>query len=171
VIEAFHQTQLEHLTPIEALAVVTGRTPDEKMIDKVRDAKRIVFVPSVHVGPYVGRLGRPHEPYIMFGAHSPEGRAVPGSALNRSELLVRLGTLGDDTRLRVLALLVEHEELCAQDLMERLDTSQSAISRHVRQLVASGYVSERWRDGAKCYRLNRQSINDLLHALERFFAR
>lgn len=170
-IDAFRHVSLEHLPPIEALAQVARRTPDEKMIAKVQGAERIVFVPSAHIGPYIGRLGFPIQPYIIFGAHAPEGqRAAPGSALNRSELLVRLGTLSDDTRLRVLALLVEHEELCAQELIDRLDTSQSAVSRHVRQLVATGYVIERWRDGSKCYRLNHQSINDLLQVLAQFFA-
>jgi DNA-binding transcriptional ArsR family regulator len=52
--------------------------------------------------------------------------------------------------------------------MLRLDLSQSAVSRHLRQISAAGYITERWHDGSKCYRLNRERINDTLQALKRF---
>jgi DNA-binding transcriptional ArsR family regulator len=65
-------------------------------------------------------------------------------------------------------MLAREGELCAPELMARLDLHQSAVSRHLRQLVAAGYVSERWRDGSKCYRLNRDRIDDTLRALQRF---
>jgi ArsR family transcriptional regulator len=93
------------------------------------------------------------------------------SALSRSDLLVRLSALTDDTRLRMLALLSQHDELCAQDIMVQLDLSQSAASRHLRQLSATGYITERRRDAAKCYSLNRERVDDTFRALDQFLAR
>ena len=71
--------------------------------------------------------------------------------------------------MQVLALLVEHGELCAPEIMVKLDLSQSAVSRHLRQISAAGYVSERWHEGSKCYQLNRERVSDTLAALEHFF--
>jgi release factor glutamine methyltransferase len=54
-------------------------------------------------------------------------------------------TLGDPTRLRILALL-EREELAVQELMEVLGMAQSRVSRHLGILREAGLVRDR-RDG------------------------
>ena len=52
--------------------------------------------------------------------------------------------------------------------MARLDVSQSAASRHLRQLSATGYLTERRRAGEKCYSLNRGRVSNTFHALDQF---
>jgi DNA-binding transcriptional ArsR family regulator len=104
----------------------------------------------------------------MFGARLPAGARVQSPALSRSELLVRLNALADDTRLEILELMTKHEELCAQDIITLLNLSQSSASRHLRQLSATGYLIERRRDVAKCYSLNLDRVEDTLQALRRF---
>lgn len=54
--------------------------------------------------------------------------------------------LGDETRLRILALL-SHGELCVCHLQTALDISQPNISRHLAILRTSGIVEAR-RDGS-----------------------
>ncbi len=54
--------------------------------------------------------------------------------------------------------------------MIRLDVSQSAASRHLRQLSASGYLIGRRRADEKCYSLNRDRVSDTFHALDQFLA-
>ena len=132
--------------------------------------KELIFVPSPHIGPYVTRFDAEKNVMsrIIFGARLPEGARVSSPALSRSELLVRLSGLADDTRLQILELLTTHDELCAQDVIEMLDLSQSAASRHLRQLTATGYLVERRREVAKCYSLNPQRVDDTLRALKRF---
>jgi predicted transcriptional regulator len=88
--------------------------------------------------------------------------------LSRSELLVRLTALADDVRLRMLQLLKEEGQLCSQDVQQRLGLSQSAGSRQLKQLSATGYVEERWVEGQKCYQLNEERIEDTLQALAHF---
>lgn len=167
---AFRAIDLGGLEPEQAARAVLGQDIDEGFCHKLRDVRSIIFVPSPHLGPYIGKMGAAEHTtlWIFFGARLPVGVESPASDLTRSELLVRLGALTDDARLRVLGMLAREEELCAPELMARLDLSQSAVSRHLRQLVAAGFVSERWRDGSKCYRLSRSRVSDTLRALGRF---
>jgi ArsR family transcriptional regulator len=50
--------------------------------------------------------------------------------------------LSDETRLRILCLLLEGE-LCVCDLMEVLQLPQSTVSRHLAYLKNSGWVDDR----------------------------
>jgi len=63
-------------------------------------------------------------------------------------------TLGDPTRVRILALL-EHEELAVHELMEVLGMAQSRVSRHLGILREAGLLRDR-RDGTYAlYRFER----------------
>ncbi len=55
-------------------------------------------------------------------------------------------SLGDETRLMILWLLMQKEELCVCDIMEVLGITQSKASRHLRYLFHLGWVTDR-RDG------------------------
>jgi hypothetical protein len=164
-VDAFQQIDYSGMTAHEAIRSITGRD-----LSGVWDnwAERIIFIPSLHIGPYVARIEGPSVDRLVFGARLPEGSRVSSPALSRSDLLVRLNALADDTRLRILELLTRNDELCAQDIMTMLDLSQSSASRHLRQLTASGYLTERRREIAKCYGLNHDRVEDTLQALKHF---
>lgn len=164
-VHAFQHIDLSKHSALEAARLITGQELQEKWERMVAESRQIIFVPSPHIGPYLGKYKDGGTTWIVFGARLPEGVPVSNSALSRSDLLVRLSALNDDTRLRMLALLGRHEELCAQDIMTALDLSQSAASRHLRQLSATGYITERRREAAKCYSLNRERIDDTFRAL------
>jgi len=55
-------------------------------------------------------------------------------------------SLADETRLRILWLLMAREELCVCDIMGVLGITQSKASRHLRYLYHLGWVTDR-RDG------------------------
>ncbi|MDX1992668.1 MAG: metalloregulator ArsR/SmtB family transcription factor [bacterium] len=168
-IDAFQQVDFGGQTALQAARVVTGRNL-QGIWDELDTAEKVTFVPSAHIGPYVSLFMRDRDLYVMFGARVPEGMKSRSAALSRSELLVRLNALADDTRLTILELLTERDELCAQDIITMLNLSQSSASRHLRQLTATGYLVERRRDVAKCYSLNPERINDTIRAL-RYFLR
>lgn len=131
------------------------------------DIEHFVFVPSAHIGPYLILMDRTDTvARIVFGARIPEGATIVSPALNRSELLIRLSALADETRLRILELLAQHGELGAQEVIGRLEISQSTASRHLRQLGATGYVIERRQEGAKVYRLNPDRLDETLDTLK-----
>ncbi|MBU0507736.1 metalloregulator ArsR/SmtB family transcription factor [bacterium] len=52
----------------------------------------------------------------------------------------------DETRLRILSLLLRHEELCVCDFMHVLEITQSKASRHLRYLLNAGFLKDR-REG------------------------
>lgn len=156
-------------TPLEAIRAVSGRDLSYAW-ENEPFGKEMIFVPSAHFGPYLSlSLDAEHQvSRVVFGARLPEGTRQRSVALSRSELIVRINALADENRLDILELLTTEEEICAQDIMQRLDLSQSATSRHLRQLVATGYVIERRREVAKCYSLNPARLDDTFSALRRF---
>ena len=169
-VTAFSQLGLAQLMPLEAARKVIGQeVPDRwREIIAEHNYERVVFVPSAHLGPYLGTLRDFHNLYLLFGARLPEGTATQSPDLNRSELLMRLGALSDDTRLQILQLIGAAGQLCSKEIMTQLNLSQSATSRHLTQLTASGYLDEQWRDGTKCYSLNKIRIKSTLSAVEQF---
>ncbi len=54
-----------------------------------------------------------------------------------------LAALGEPTRLAVMQLLWEEGELCACQLIPRLDATQSRVSRHMQVLKQAGLVTDR----------------------------
>lgn len=170
-VAAFERLDFTNMTVYEAARAVTTRDLRGIMDRKLEHVDTVVFVPSAHIGPYVSQSRQGMTLYIVFGARLPQGAPTASSALSRTELLTRLNALADDTRLRILELLTREEELCAQDIIERLGLSQSSVSRHLSQLSANGFVVERRREVAKCYSLNTDRVVDTLRTLTGFLAR
>ncbi len=170
-VAAFQRMDFSNMTALEAARIVTTRDLSRLFEHKGDSLETIVFVPSAHSGPYVSLSAVGKTAYLVFGARLPRNAQSVSSALSRSELLTRLNALGDDTRLRILELLTQNEELCAQDIIERLDLSQSSISRHLSQLSANGFITERRRETAKCYSLNTDRVMDTLRTLTNYLSR
>jgi DNA-binding transcriptional ArsR family regulator len=169
-VDALRQVALDGYSAIDAVRRVTGHELLGEQRSVLGHAHEIVFVPSLHTGPYLHPFCIGDLSWLIFGAWLPEEGRNVSSDLARSDLLVRLDALADDTRLRILALLRAQGEQCSQDIMTQLRLTQSATSRHLRQLAAAGYVVERRRDAAKCYSLNRDRMRETLRAVERFVA-
>lgn len=166
-VEAFRQLDYTGMTAIEAARIVTGRDLSA-VWPQLETAQELVFMPSPHIGPYVTMYSTQEATFIIYGARVPEGVQPRSAALSRSELLTRLNALADDTRLAILELLKGGNELFAQDIMTRLNLSQSSASRHLRQLSATGFLVEKRREVAKYYTLNTERVEDTLQAIRRF---
>jgi DNA-binding transcriptional ArsR family regulator len=168
---AFNATNLKRLSNSEAAEFITGQPLSEKDLEIIeRDFQRLVFVPSAHVGPYLGRYHQNDTYYILFGARLPEGATVDAPDLSRNEIVVRLNALADDTRLRILRYIADNGEQRSQDIINELSLSQSAASRHLKQLSATGYLIERRCEGAKCYSLGEDRLRDTFQAALAFLA-
>jgi len=172
--DAFRQLRLGDLSRFEAIQLVLGRDfgNEEENFWKValEHTERLIFVPSTHLGPYIGKFRSGDTLWVLFGARIPEGAQIHAPDLSRAEILVRLNALADDTRLRILKLISEGDELRSQEIMTRLALSQSAVSRHLKQLSATGYINERRCEGAKCYTLNPRRVEDTLRAISAFLS-
>ena len=66
--------------------------------------------------------------------------------------------LADETRLRILSLLLEGE-LCVCDLMAVLQLPQSTVSRHLAYLKNTGWVDDR-REGVWMYYSIKSHVSD-----------
>jgi len=70
--------------------------------------------------------------------------------------------LGDPTRVRILELLREHEELSVGDLVERLGQSQPKVSNHLGCLRWCGFVETRREHPSVYYRIADPRVAELL---------
>ncbi len=66
--------------------------------------------------------------------------------------------LADENRLRALAALFKHDELCACHIIALLELSPATVSRHMGLLVDAGLVSSR-REGRWVYYRCSESIS------------
>lgn len=114
---------------------------------------RVVYVNSPHTGRYVTFLIAGTTLRIFFNAVRNLPAIMRTTPVGRTELASRLNALADETRLAVLALFAEQDALTAQEVMARLDLSQSNASR---QLKALGmYLGESRGKGAnKIYQIS-----------------
>ena len=73
--------------------------------------------------------------------------------------------LGDETRLRIITLLISGRELCVCDIMAVLGLPQSTVSRHLSYLRNTGLVDDRRQGIWMYYRVSRAATE---HAAELF---
>lgn len=103
---------------------------------------------------------------VIYGDVLTSASAIEARPLSR---LFR--ALGDETRLRIVALL-SHGELCVCHLEKALDLSQPNASRHLGVLKAAGVVDSR-RDGTWVYyslvEQPQQSVQEMLATLTKVF--
>lgn len=170
IVRAFGKADYTGMSFLEAGRLITGQELDEKKwAPYFAGANRVVFIPHPHVGPYIPKCyAKNQEVAVFFNAHLPDWMAKDTPDLTRTEIAIRLSALADDTRLRILRYLSEHGEQRSQAVMDALDLSQSAASRHLTQLSASGFLNERRCDGAKCYAVSPERVNDTLQSIANF---
>jgi uncharacterized membrane protein len=187
-VEMFTRSLNEEAPLEETFFTFTGRPLPGDIAKEITDASQVVLVPSWHTGrhitlwdgvPFNGRSDwNGKERMLVFFSEPPnyDVEALHSTPVGRSELRARLNALADDTRLRILELLAQQDELSAQDLIATLDLSQSSVSRHLKQLVGMGYLYERrGGEGAnKTYRLSSfyikrtaDAINQLVYSDEK----
>jgi ArsR family transcriptional regulator len=76
---------------------------------------------------------------------------MPVAAVDKVDLIFR--AFADRTRLRILNLLRDREEICVCDLMRVLDLPQAKVSRHLAYLRKAGLVAGRKDQQWMHYRL------------------
>ncbi len=81
------------------------------------------------------------------------------------QLIKVFKTLSDETKVRILKILQERDELCVCEIMQALNISQSRASRNLGILRDAGFVTDR-RDGLWVYySINKENINEYHQAM------
>ena len=152
----------------ETFHAFTGRQLPSNITGLEVENAEIILIPSWHTGQHVItwdlaawgeediNLGK-REIVRLFFSEPPnyDVALVRSATMGRAELRAKLNALTDETRIRIIDLLVQQDELPAQEIITALDLSQSSVSRHLKQLVSAGYLYERRGEGAnKTYRLS-----------------
>ena len=145
---------------------VTGREYPSEHLPPVERTTHLVFLPTCHGGPYVSAVdvhGDGRTLVVTYNCRPTAGgdRRV---GIPIGEVFPPLKGLADETRLEILSILTEGE-FYAQQIVDRLEISQSAVSRHLRLMVACGVLRERRQDGMKFYSVNESVISDLIEHL------
>lgn len=76
--------------------------------------------------------------------------------------------LADPTRLRIVELLAEHDEMAAGDIAAHFDMTRAGVSRHLRQLEDAGFVSVRLDAQRRMYRLTPAPFAEIDQWLSRY---
>lgn len=86
--------------------------------------------------------------------------------MEQEELLARMESLSDGTRLEIVRLLAKSGELCACELLKQLSITQGTLSHHMKDLSASGIVTPR-KEGKWChYSLNAKALCEMADYLD-----
>lgn len=171
VVNAFEKTDLQEKTVLEAAELVLDvdfESNHEKLKRKLENVQSLTFIPSAHIGPYQFDYGFGATKRLVFGMRLPRGTGVEAPELQRNEVLVRINALSDETRLKILQLIAATGPMSASDIMTHLGLSQSAASRHLMQLSATGYLTESRVQGAKQYTINPKRVEETLQAVSAF---
>jgi len=168
-VSAFRNLDLSDASPQEAIRTVLGRDLMKTLDDTFEDLDQMIFVPSPHIGPYALLLKTERVAKLVFGAQHADRFQGNSASLSRSELLTRLGALSDPTRLQILEMLMERDEMRSAEVMTELGLSQSSASRHLIQLCACNLLKEKRVANSKFYSINRDRIDDTLDLLASYF--
>ncbi|HEY6407346.1 MAG TPA: metalloregulator ArsR/SmtB family transcription factor, partial [Ktedonobacteraceae bacterium] len=167
-VEMFTRSLEEEATLAETFHTFTGRKLPPDVPGRLTDISEIMLVPSWHTGRHITLWENGVSARLFFSEPPNYDITVLRSAsVSRAELRARLSVLADETRLHILELLAQQDEMHAQDIIASLDLSQSSVSRHLKQLVSMGYLYERRGEGAnKTYRLSSFYFERTARALE-----
>lgn len=167
-VKAFESIEVPGDTIVDQLKFIAEReTIPEEWLLILNKARNVVFIPSVHIGPFMSLFEYDGTTaYIVGRARIPEGSTVHGAELDRSDLLIRLDALSDPTRLRILELAGDRGTFTTQMIMDALELSQSSASRHLTQLTATGLLTVDASQRTKRYRLNDARVDQVFSGLK-----
>lgn len=161
---AYHRAgQLRPHFP-DLFATVTGRLVPERLAKLLPSISHVTFIPSCYVGPYVAYTHHADHLVLYYNCRSSPAK---GLATDRAVLYPPLKALADETRLQILDL-VRGRELYAQQIVEQLDISQPAVSRHLNLMAAAGVLRTRREGNIKYYTIDEETLTRLVDALRAY---
>ncbi|HHW85940.1 MAG TPA: metalloregulator ArsR/SmtB family transcription factor [Chloroflexi bacterium] len=136
----FSQPHWQAADPFNVLRFLLQTEPDDRQLVQAAGVRQVLLVLSPHLHAHLARFDQDATLWVV---RTFDPQLLRRDPLRRAEALGPLHALADDTRLRILELLVEHGEQRAQEIIARLAGSQGNVSRHLKQLVGAGFVRER----------------------------
>lgn len=165
----FSQPQWQAASPYQALRFLLQSEPDDEQLVQAAGVRQIVLVLSPHLRAHLARFD-PGDTLWVVRTFDPQ--LLRRDPLRRIEVLGPLNALADETRLRILELLVEHGEQRAQEIIAQLEGSQGNVSRHLKQLVGAGFARERRAgDANKLYTYEPAGVQRMMFLVRQLLSR
>ena len=98
---------------------------------------------------------------------SKQHRQFMRQAASQAAGLLRL--VGNEHRLLVLCLLIEHGELTVGQLLDQVELSQSALSQHLARMREEGLIAFRREAQTLYYRIENPDAEKLIASLKAIF--
>ena len=96
-----------------------------------------------------------------------QDRAFMQEGASKAAALLR--AVGNERRLLVLCLLIEHGELAVGQLLEQVDLSPSALSQHLTRMRAEGLIDYRRQAQTLYYSIANPAVAELVATLKRIY--
>jgi DNA-binding transcriptional ArsR family regulator len=151
----------------DVFVAVTGRLVPDAVAALLPAVQAVTFIPSCYVGPYVAYFCHGSSLIVFYNCRSAAAGAIALPTVHKAAIFPPLKALADETRLQILALLHDRE-FYAQEIVDRLNISQPAVSRHLNLMVAAGVLTMRREGNAKYYAVNRDVLSELARAFSSF---
>jgi hypothetical protein len=161
---AYHRAQQYPPSFRDLFMAVTGRPLPDRVVDLLPDIEMVTFIPSCYIGPYVAYTHNAEQLVLYYNCRTTPVGAEAGEG---ASLYPPLKALADETRLQILALL-RGRELYAQEIVNQLDISQPAVSRHLNLMAAAGVLKIRREGNAKYYSIDAEVLAAVANALRTF---
>lgn len=104
---------------------------------------------------------------LPINAHTNKDMQFMQDGAARAAALLRM--VGNEHRLLVLCLLIEHGELPVGSILQYVSLSQSALSQHLAKMREEGLITFRRESQTLYYRIDRPDVETLISALKSIF--
>ena len=151
---------------------VTGKPMTAGSLKKYSKLERVLFLPTCYSGAYVSLVPLDSNHRSLALIYNCRPQSGNGTAQDQAlpSLFPPLKALADETRLEILSILADGE-LYAQQIVDRLEISQPAVSRHLKLMVTVGLLAERKENGMKFYRVREETLSDMARRIATLAAR
>jgi DNA-binding transcriptional ArsR family regulator len=157
----YRRLDFSGLSHFEIIEKITGRNMRGAFrAEGVQQYSSMRFIPSPHSGPYILMSSNFDELRIAFGAYRNSSTNRRQVSVDSQQIVEKMKALADETRFEIVELLKAEKELGTAEIIDRLNLSKSAASRHLRQLFATGIIEVRVdEDGlSKYYSVNPDTV-------------
>lgn len=164
----FHEKnrQVQAVLPAEVIKAQEGLKEMEPLIYSQELMGKVFY----NRGPYkefyfTTTLFAAYKKIRIYGKNQVLFYSLRESWEKQEQLLKQLKAVGDETRLKIIALLNEKEPLRGLDIAKELSMAPSTISHHMDQMKNCGLLNEEQNKSSKYYSISRTGTKELLESL------
>lgn len=154
----------EPRTHRELVLELAGREPAGESIDG-RGVRQILAIPTCHMGSFLLTRHLKDPDSILLVAFEVGRTSSSDRAAAAAPMASTFRALADDTRLGILRFLATGERYGAE-IVSYCGLSQPTVSKHLRMLVAEGFLAVRREAGTKFYSVRPEKMAQVARGIE-----